>query len=275
MCYCTLIKQSNFLVSIFSLIIFLGISNALYSQFAPAYGKGDGVGNTNGPLQSGDTFNENNLTNIESSNLTNATILGPNISESLVGNGQQNGNGNPQIDLSQSMSRSGSNNVQTSTEQNDQDNSNQNQPDQSLSQDQNPAELNPAEQNSPEPLTNLTDTKSTNLTEPENKSNATKPEMVGSNDLQPLSTKINVINITASEVQQQPLPNVNPNVQKNLTNVTQPSGPLQSQPSTSKNNATTTIPLPELSNITTPGTPEVDLLASTNTTQDEPLAPET
>lgn len=88
-------------------------------------------------------------------------------------------------------------------------------------------------------------------------------------------SKINESNITAIEVQQQPLPNENPNVRENLTNVTQPSEPLQPQPSTFENNATTTTPLPELINITTPGTPEVNLLASTNTTQDEPLAPET
>jgi hypothetical protein len=171
------------------------------------------------------------------------------------------------MDLSQSMSQSGSNDVQTSTEQNGQDKSNQNQHDQSLSQDQNPAELNPADQNSNEPSTNLTDTKSTNLTELENISNATSGEMVGTNDLQPL---INENNITGSEVQQQPLPIENPNVQENLTNVTQSLEPLQPQPSTSENNSTTAIPVPELSNVTTPATPEVDLLASTNTTQDEP-----
>lgn len=273
--YCTVIKQSNFLVSIFSVIIFLGISNALYSQIAPGYGKGAGDDNTNDSLQSEGTFNDNNLTNIESSNKTNATILGPNITESLVGNDQQNNNGNPPMDLSQSMSQSGSNDVQTSTEQNSQDKSNQNQPVQSLTQDQNLAELNPAEQNSTEPLTNLTDTKSTNLTENENISNGTGAEMVETNDLQPLISKINESNITAIEVQQQPLPNENPNVRENLTNVTRPSEPLQPQPSTIENNATTTIPLPELINITTPGTPEVNLLARTNTTQDEPLAPET
>lgn len=213
------------------MIIFLGISNALYSQIAPAYGKGAGDGNTNDSLQSEDTFNDNNLTNIERSNMTNATILGPNITESLVGNDQQNNNGNPPMDLSQSMSQSGSNDVQTSTEQNSQDKSNQNRPDQSLSQDQNPAELNPAEQNSTEPLANLTDTKSTNLAELGNISNAPSGEMVGTNDLQPLISKINESNITASEVQKQPLPIENLNVQENLTNVTQPSEPLQPQPS--------------------------------------------
>ncbi|MDQ5869264.1 MAG: hypothetical protein M3530_06000 [Thermoproteota archaeon] len=256
-------------MSVFLTLLIVGISNTIGNQFFSAYSQtndGSGDGKEQSDLTSIDV---NNQTITELGNMTNATSTGLTINElpsveentTVDNSGAISDQGISEPIEGQESEVPAQQNTQQETSDTD-----------TGSQGQLGEQQNLGEQNSSESATNMNMTRelqSSNVTQPpQNVTNATSteeqdqqqhdqqpgPEAAQSPDLQPLAPEQNATNVTATETSGAPqsLPLI---PQQNATNI-----------GTGRNNVT---------NVTsTLGTPQVDLL-SANTTQDQPLAPET